>query len=201
MTTQNVPLFPLRTVLFPDGPLPLRVFEPRYLDMVSRCMQNGQPFAVVLLADGPEAGTQDTVSTYTTGTLATISDWYQGTDGLLGVTALGGDRFKLLNTRREADGLNYGDIELIEPEPRQALPAEYVPMAGLLRAVIEDLGRLYEGIEKHYDDASWVGCRFAEILPMSLAEKQHCLEINDPLARLEFLQPLLRQLRSGQTSN
>lgn len=199
VTKKTVPLFPLNTVLFPGGPLPLRVFEPRYLDMVSRCMKAGESFGVVLLADGPEAGAAGGVSTLTTGTLATIFDWYQGNDGLLGITALGGDRFVLKTASRQRDGLNLGEVELVEPEPAVPLPDEYSLMADLLRGVLDDLGLLYNTIERHYDDASWVGFRFAEVLPLSLADKQTCLEMNDPLKRLEFLRPLLRSVREEKT--
>ncbi|TDJ46237.1 MAG: peptidase S16, partial [Gammaproteobacteria bacterium] len=161
MTTKAVPLFPLQTVLFPGGPLPLRVFEPRYLDMISRCMKDGEPFGVVMLSDGVEVGGQQQIKTKNTGTLATICDWYQGNDGLLGITALGVEKFRLLATRRQDSGLNVAEIEILQPEPVISLPSHYKLMADLLRAVIDDLGRLYETIEKHYDDASWVGFRFA----------------------------------------
>jgi len=199
LNKQDVPLFPLTTVLFPGGPLPLRVFEPRYLDMVSRCMREQMPFGVLLLSGGVEVGGQAVVRTESVGTLATISDWYQGTDGLLGITAFGGERFRLLGMQRQSDGLNIGEIELLESEAETPLPARYALMAELLRAVIDDLGKLYESVDKRYDDASWLGFRFAEILPMNNAQKQICLEMTDPIARLEYLQPLLRQIRDQQT--
>jgi len=199
VTTKAVPLFPLRTVLFPGGPLPLRVFEPRYLDMISRCMKDGESFGVVMLSDGVEVGGQQQIKTKNTGTLATICDWYQGNDGLLGITALGVEKFRLLATQRQDDGLNVAEIEILQPEPVISLPSQYKLMADLLRAVIDDLGHLYATIEKHYDDASWVGFRFAEILPLDLANKQYCLELKSSVVRLEYLQPLLRQFREEQT--
>ena len=88
----QVALFPLNTVLFPGGPLPLRVFEPRYLDMISRCMKEDAPFGVLLIRDGHEAGP---ATTHHVGTLARVTDWYQGSDGLLGITAIGTERFRL----------------------------------------------------------------------------------------------------------
>jgi len=194
-----VPLFPLTTALFPGGPLPLRVFEPRYLDMVSRCMREQVPFGVLLLSGATEAGGHTVVRTENIGTLATIIDWYQGADGLLGITAFGGERFRLLGMQRQADGLNLGDIEVLANDPAVALPARYALMAELLRAIIDDLGKLYEGVSKHYDDAGWVGFRYAEILPLSNSQKQRCLEMTDPIARLDYLQPLLRQIRDQQT--
>ena len=196
MNRQTIPLFPLQTVLFPGGPLPLRLFEPRYIDMVSRCMKDSLPFGVVMMQvdRATESATLRSV-----GTLATIVDWYQGTDGLLGITAYGNERFRIVDTDCQADGLNVGIVELLPAEPETPLPEDYASMATLLRAVIDDLGRLYETIEKHYDDASWVGFRFAEVLPLDLDQKQHCLELDDPLERLKILRPSLRQLREEQT--
>jgi Lon protease-like protein len=196
MSVQTIPLFPLQVVLFPGGPLPLRVFEPRYLDMVSNCMKNSVPFGVLLLDTDQQRGV---ASMRAIGTLASIVDWYQGTDGLLGITAMGSERFRLLGVEQQADGLSLGAVEVLPPEPELPLPADYAPMAALLRAVIDDLGRLYETIDKHYGDASWVGYRFAEVLPLELNEKQQLLELDDPIERLRILRPLLRQLREEQT--
>jgi Lon protease-like protein len=187
-----LPLFPLRTVLFPDGPLPLRVFESRYLDMVSRCVKEESQFGVVLILAGSEIGEAETVAV---GTGARISDWYQGSDGILGVTAVGTQRFRLRTCTQQPDGLYVGEIDTLDPEPRCNLPEEYRSMAALLEAIIDDLGRLYEPLDKHYADATWVGYRFAEILPLSLEQKQHCLELNDPVERLRYVRPLLRSIR------
>ncbi len=192
MTTQQVPLFPLRTVLFPDGPLPLRVFEPRYLDMVSRCLREQSEFGVLLLLEGTETSTAHTASV---GTLARIVDWYQGSDGILGITVVGSRRFELQRVERQSDGLYLGEIAPSAPEASVPLPAEYLPMAELLRAILGDLGKLYGQLPRRFEDSSWVGCRFAEILPMPLEQKQHCLQLNDPIARLEFVRPMLRSVR------
>jgi hypothetical protein len=192
-TLEHTPLFPLRTVLFPDGPLPLRVFEPRYLAMISRCLRNDAPFGVVLLVGGSEVG--GAAQTAGVGTLARVADWYQGSDGILGVTAVGTERFRLKATGRQTDGLYIGDLNRLDPEPVIALPGEYQPMAELLQVIIEDLGKLYGGLPRRYDDASWVGYRFAEILPIPLEQKQHCLEMTDPIERLDFVRPMLRSVR------
>jgi hypothetical protein len=192
MSDERIPLFPLRTVLFPDGPLPLRVFEPRYLDMVSRCMREGSAFGVLLLLAGSETGTARTASL---GTLARIADWYQGSDGILGVTAVGGARFALDALDQQRDGLYVGDVTILEPEAAVTLPGEYEPMAELLRVILEDLGKLYEALPRRFGDATWVGFRLAEVLPIPLELKQHCLQLTDPLARLEFVRPMLRSVR------
>ena len=192
LLTDCIPLFPLRTVLFPGGPLPLRVFEPRYLDMISRCMKDDTEFGVIMIRDGSEVGD---VRVADIGTRARITDWYQGSDGILGVTAVGTRRFVLQSVEKQPDGLYVGSVESLNPEPQVQLPAEYEQMANLLRAVIDDLGKLYDPLPKHYDDAAWVAARFAEILPMELEQKQACLQIDDPVERLEYVRPLLRALR------
>ncbi len=185
MTT---PLFPLNTVLFPGGPLPLRVFEPRYLDMISRCMKDDTAFGVLLIRDGQEVGP---VTTHEIGTLATIVDWYQGSDGLLGVTAIGTKRFRLLAARRQDDGLNVGDVELMAaPEPIP-LPAEFSGLPHILESVMNDLGRLYENLERRFDDATWVAHRFVEILPIGLEQKQVWLESDDIAACLRMVDDVL----------
>ena len=189
----QIPLFPLHTVLYPGGPLPLRIFEQRYLDMVSRCVQDDSHFGVLLIRDGHETGPADT---YSIGTLARITDWYQGSDGLLGITATGEARFRLLSSSRKDDGLAIGEIELLPEESACALPENYQPLAKILSGVLDDLGRLYESLEKHYDDAGWVGYRFSEILPISPEIKQTCLETDNPLTRLEMLNEVLESVRS-----
>ena len=188
----QVPLFPLSTVLFPGGPLPLRIFEARYVDMIGRCMKDDEPFGVLLIREGNEAGS---ATFHDIGTTARIVDWYQGSDGLLGVTARGERRFRLLDSHREADGLNVGTIELLPEETDLPLPEEYRPMATILAGVLDDLGRLYEDLERRLDDAGWVTNRFVEILPIELEEKQLCLEQSDPVERLRLVQEVLKNVR------
>ncbi len=189
----QVPLFPLNTVLFPGGPLPLRIFEPRYLGLVSKCLKNDMPFGVLLIRDGGETGP---ATTHNVGTLARITDWYQGSDGLLGITAIGEQRFRLIASERQDDGLNIGDVEMLDNEPSTPLPEEYQEMAAILAGVLDDLGRLYESLDRHFDDASWVTSRFVEILPIDLEEKQRCLEQSDPVERLQIVRKLLDSARS-----
>ena len=191
-TELQVPLFPLRTVLYPGGPLPLRIFEPRYIDMIGRCLKTDSPFGVLLIKEGSEAGA---ATTYDVGTLARITDWYQGSDGLLGITAVGEQRFRLLSSTRQADGLAVGTVELLPTEAGPELPEEYKPLASILSGVLDDLGRLYEPLEKKYTDAGWVGFRFAEILPISPEQKQSCLEADDAVSRLEMMRDVLESVR------
>jgi len=188
----QVPLFPLNTVLFPGGPLPLRIFEARYIDMISDCLRRDTPFGVLLIRDGGETGP---ATTHSIGTLARITDWYQGSDGLLGVTAIGEHRFRLLSSERMDSGLNVGQVELLPDEPPVPLPEEYQPLSQILDGVLDDLGRLYASLDRRLDDVAWVTTRFVEILPLELEEKQRCLEDCDPEARLKIVRRLLEQVR------
>jgi hypothetical protein len=188
----QVPIFPLGTVLFPGGPLPLRIFESRYLDMISDCVKNDREFGVLLIRDGGETGPS---TTHDVGTLAKIIDWYQGGDGLLGVTAVGGRRFQLIANQQQADGLNIGEVDLLQEDLPLPLPAQYEPLAQILSGVLDDLGLLYESLPRHIDDAGWVSYRFIEILPISVEQKQQCLETLDPLDRLQLVSEVLNSAR------
>jgi Lon protease-like protein len=188
----DIPLFPLNTVLFPGGPLPLRIFEPRYVDMVRYCMREHAPFGVVLIKAGVEAGGAVT-STAEIGTSARIADFFQMPDGLLGIRCVGERKFKVLERRVQNDGLNMGTVEWMPAERAADLPPEYMHLAELLRKVLPELGEIYQSVPKHFDDAAWVSARLAEILPINLAEKQLCLELADPVERLARLAPFIRR--------
>lgn len=186
----ELPLFPLNTVLFPQGPLALRIFEPRYVDMVRKCMRDGAPFGVVLIRSGQEAGAVSSAAEI--GTSAVIIDFNQLPDGLLGIICTGEQKFRVEDRRVQPDGLNVGTITWLPPEPAEALPEQHAHLGPLLKKVLPQLGELYKSMTGPFDDASWVGMRLAEILPISLSERQECLEIDDPLARLERLAPFIR---------
>jgi len=187
----EMPLFPLATVLFPGGPLPLRIFETRYIDMVRRCLREQRGFGVLWIRSGREAG--EVSETASVGTSARIVDFYQLPEGLLGLTCRGERKFRLLRRWQASDGLNMGEIEWLAPEPVAPLPESLRHLADLLRAVLPQLGELYEQVPRHFDDASWVSARLAEILPLELAEKQACLELDDGVQRLARLAPLIRR--------
>jgi Lon protease-like protein len=187
------PLFPLNTVLFPGGPLPLRIFETRYVDMVRYCMRERSPFGVVLIRSGLEVGATGAAETCAIGTTARIIDFNSLPDGLLGITCVGERKFSVRKHWQQEDGLHVGEIEFTAPEERTELPLEYEHLGLLLRKVLPELGDLYASVAKHFSDASWVGWRLAEILPIALPEKQYCLELDDPVARLARLNPLIRK--------
>ena len=160
--------------------------------MVSRCLKSETPFGVLLIKDGEEAGP---ATTYEVGTLAKITDFYQGSDGLLGITALGGQRFRLISNERQHDGLNIGEVELIDAEASLPLPENFRALPDMLSNVLDDLGRLYDAHDRRYEDAVWVTYRFLEILPIDLSQKQLSLESSDTLARLNLVNELLDSVR------
>ena len=186
----ELPLFPLNTVLFPDGLLPLRIFETRYVDMVGRCMRQGSPFGVVPIRSGAEVG--GVVETAELGTTARIVDFSRLPDGLLGITCKGERKFRVLKLWQQPDGLNVGDIEYLPAEVVVELPVEYHHLGDLLRKVLPELGEPYASMPGNYTDASWVSARLAEILPVSAADKAGLLELDEPLARLAQLNRIVR---------
>ena len=185
----EIPLFPLGTVLFPGGPLPLRIFEARYIDLVRRCMRDGSGFGVVLILDGAEAGDAP-AQICDVGTYARIVDFSGEPGGLLGIEARGERRFRILARRREKDGLNVANIEWLDDPPSVELPDEFSDLGPALDSVLDQVGEPFSTLERRLGDAAWVAGRLAEILPLSPAHKQHCLELDDPVARLRFLRPL-----------
>jgi Lon protease-like protein len=183
----SIALFPLNIVLFPGGPLPLRIFETRYLDMVRSCMRGDQRFGVVLIREGGEVGPAET---FDVGTMARIIDFHQLSDGFLGLSCVGEQRFRIVSRSRQGDGLNLAQIDWLAAEPEIAVPQRHAHLAELLKTVLPELGEVYSGIEMHLSDAAWVGHRLAEILPIAATEKQFCLELEDPIRRLDVLSPL-----------
>lgn len=196
--TARTAVFPLNTVLYPGGPLPLRIFEPRYVDMIGRCMRTRSPFVVSAIAEGNETGT---ASFHSVGTLATIVDFQQLPDGLLGVLAKGEQRATIRETQIESEGLNTCSIELVERESELPVPTACAELVVLLRQLLEQIPvEFYPESEHRFEDASWVGYRLAELLPLSLSQKQYFLEMNDPLRRLEVMQPLLESMQTDHQS-
>lgn len=193
MTEQlTIPVFPLNSVLFPEGPLPLRIFEARYLDMVSECMKTGHGFGISMITSGDEIGKAAAIREV--GTLTRIMDWHQRHDGLLGITIVGVQRFRILSKNVLKNQLTEATVELIANEDRVSLPEEYIPMADFLRQLIKQVPHLYSSIDIKYDDATWVGSRLAELLSFSLEQKQELLELREPIQRLDLLREMMEQM-------
>ena len=191
----DLPLFPLGTVLFPDGHLPLRIFEARYLDLVRECSRSGQPFGVCAVLPDPDAEADSEATTTTaaaTGTLAHIIDFNTQPDGLLGIQAVGGRRFHVEHSRVASNGLLRARVQLLPEAAPLPVPPEYGLLATLLDRLLERAGNaLPERLRQQRDEASWLAWRMAELLPLALTERQQLLEIDDPPLRVQRLLELL----------
>jgi len=182
----DLPLFPLSCVLFPGGPLALRIFERRYLDLVRDCARRSSGFGVCLILQGREAG--EPAVPAAVGTVARITDFYTLPDGLLGIAAEGGERFQVTTTRVRDNGLVHGEVRFWPDEPTVAVPPEHSLLATILERLIEKAGGPFAKAQRAcYDNASWVGFRLAETLPLEPPERQQLLQMTDPLQRLAKL--------------
>jgi Lon protease-like protein len=196
LPSTEVPLFPLNTVLYPGGQLQLRIFEPRYLDLVRECTRTGSAFGVCLILDGSEVGIPARPAAV--GTLARITDFNHREDGLLGIATEGGERFRVLRTRVRSDGLLRGEIELWPSEAAQPVPVEFALLQTILERLIETVGPQWRHVPRSsYEDAGWVGFRLAELLPLAGDEQQHLLEMTDPLRRLAALRDILPRFQKA----
>jgi Lon protease-like protein len=190
----TLPLFPLKTVLFPGGMLPLKVFEQRYIEMTKACLKEERPFGVCLLKQGEEVARPDTVGEFAgIGTMAHITACDVPQLGILHLKTEGGARFQVQSSVVNHDGLVVGQVTALAPEPARPLPEAYQPLAALLELLVERVGREHFAGETATGDASWVGYRLAELLPLPLGIKQSMLEINDADVRLKVLQQFLTQ--------
>ena len=173
----------------------MRIFEQRYLSMLRECSGDDSGFGVCLMLEGHEAGAPALPAAV--GTLARVCDFYTLPDGLLGINVTGAQRFQVVSSRIRDDGLIRGRVRLWEEEPAQALPAEFGLLATILERLIEQLGGPWMDAEQsNYDNASWVGYRLAELLPLPLHERQHLLELTDPIERLADLRDLLPRFQA-----
>lgn len=193
MELVEIPIFPLNVVLYPEGPLALRVFEPRYLDMVGRCMRDGSCFGVVALQED-EQGADHRV--FGLGTMARIVDWDKGSDGLLTLSTRGEQRFLVRAVRRQSDGLNLARVSWPEPEPAVRVPERLDYLANLVGVLLDEFDAIYADLPRRPGDATWLGYRLAELLPLPVAQKQFYLEMEDPIRRLEQLARDVNQMRS-----
>lgn len=190
----TIPLFPLNTVLFPGGVLPLRIFEPRYLDMVSDSLKNETGIGVVLIRDGEETG--NAADTCEIGTLSRISYWHKRADGILGITLRGEQRFRILSRQVTRSQLILAEVELLEELPATDVPEDYQHMVLLLQQIIKQLGPPYSTMPADYQSADWVSARLVEILPLQLTDKQDLLATAQTSLRFSRLDELLRKIDS-----
>lgn len=195
---RKIPLFPLGTVLFPDGVIALKIFEARYLDMIKRCLREKTEFGVVSIIKNSDTSEEDmSLSFSKIGTLAQIEDFDPIQPALYMTKSFGTQRFKLLSSKQESNGLWIGEVELLEADPLIPIPHEHQKVAELLDEIIsliqsEDLlGDAPFKKPFKVDDCGWVSNRLAELLPLSLAQKNHLLAQTNPRIRLDLITEII----------
>jgi Lon protease-like protein len=187
----NIPIFPLKTVLFPGSLLPLRIFEQRYLDMAAACMRAGTPFGICLIDSGEE--TCNAAVPHAVGTLAEIRQWDMEQLGILQITTQGSRRFRIIESQTAENQLLEARVEIIPNNFGRDIPPERQRLVPLLHRILKEMGA-ERAPEPHFpDDAEWVGYRITEILPVQNLAKQKLLELEDPVMRLEILEKFLDQ--------
>lgn len=205
-TLSSLPLFPLGTVLYPGGLLPLRIFEVRYLDMIGKCHKAGAPFGVVALTQGAEVRQPGVTEAFATvGTLATIETLETVQPGLLSVRCAGTQRFRITRTERLKHGLWVADVERLGDDLPVPIPEDLSPTAQALQRLIASLQeRAAPGAELplrppwQFEDCGWVANRWCELLPLPLELKQRLMELDNPLVRLELVGDYLARHRIAE---
>ena len=181
----SLPIFPLHSVMFPGGLLPLRVFEPRYLSMIGRCMREATGFGICAIRSGSEVG--EAADCYAIGTLVQVIDFNQDSSGVLSIVVAGQRRFRIVNQEVLPDQLLIANVNWLGEPESELLPAKYQSLRPLLEQLIRQAGKPWTEMEADYDSAGWVAARLVEMLPFATEDKQRVLELNDPEQRLQVL--------------
>ncbi len=193
MSMRDLPIFPLPLVLNPGGELKLRIFEPRYLDMVRDCARSQTGFGVCSVLPAPGS---DQRGICTMGCVAKIVDFNTLPDGLLGIDVIGLERFRIRKLHARSDGLSIASIEDLAAEPTLVVPAEFGLLADIVAGVMgEDRSKPLG--QDQLDNASWIGFRLSEVLPLELPERQQLIELTDPIERLRLLAEWLPRFQRG----
>lgn len=197
-THEEIPLFPLGSVLFSGGRLPLRIFEPRYLDLVGRCMKTKSGFGVVLIREGtevPQPGQNAPPTLFDIGTYARIVDFNQLDDGMLGIVCAGDRKYRIHHAWQAPDQLTMAEVEFLPDEESAAVDEEFESLVEVLRLLTKHPMVQQLGLQVDYDDARSISWRLAELLPLQAETKQALLNMHSPQQRLEEISRLMAQLR------
>ena len=199
LTLQSLPLFPLHTVLFPGGVLPLRIFEVRYLDMIGKCHKAGAPLGIVSLTEGTEVQLPGSKEAFhTVGTLATVEHVEQPQPGLMHIRVRGSQRFRITRSERLRHALWVADVEMLPQDRYVAVPKDLQGLGAALKRLLDSLRE--QGTPDNelpvreplaLDDCGWLANRWCELMPMPAQIKQKLMELDNPLVRLELVGDLL----------
>ncbi len=225
---KQLPLFPLPTVLFPGGLLPLRIFEIRYLDMIKRCHGSNSPFGVVATMpsewdvaparpefddstlrsedeDGIEGFAPETF--HPIGTLAYIHQLERPQPGVMSIRCSGGQRFQIHACEQRKFGLWVADVMLLDNDPVIPVPVDLIPTSETLQQLVRSMEQQLDNISNmpiappyHWNDCGWLSNRWCELLPVDTVEKQRLMSLDNPLVRLELISDILEQMGLSQST-
>lgn len=187
----TLPLFPLNTVVFPGGKLPLRIFEQRYLEMIKQAIANDTLFGICAIREGAETGIP--AEPYDVGTCMRITDWDMPQTGILHIETIALERFIIRSTDTEPSGLLIGTVEDVSVEAATPIPDDLELSVEILRHIIGEYGDAHFPEPHELDNAAWVGYRLSEVLPLTLSIQQNLLEMNDSVMRLRILTEFLKK--------
>lgn len=187
----QLPIFPLGTVLFPGGLLPLRVFEARYVDMTRECMKRGTPFGVCLIKEGVEVGSP--AVPHEVGCLAEIRGWDMQQLGVLHIKTSGTRRFRIESMQAKSDGLIQARAHPLDDDASVLVRPEFVACGAVLQSILPKLPAGVIAEPYNFGDAGWLSNRLAELLPIAPVAKQRLMELEDADMRLEIIRRFLEQ--------
>lgn len=187
----TLPLFPLNTVVFPGGKLPLKIFEQRYLDMIKQAIADDTPFGLCGIKEGSETGAP--AVPYDVGTYMRVTDWDMPQTGILHIETCALERFVIRSIHSEPSGLLIGTVEDVSVEPAAPVPDELELAVEILRHIVNEYGDEHFPKPLEFDNATWIGFRLSEVLPLTLSIKQSLLEMNDSITRLRILTEFLKK--------
>lgn len=192
MTNPTIPIFPLKSIVLPGGLFPLRIFERRYLDMIAECMRTDEGFCIALVKnENPNEYISDV---YEYGAFVKIVDWDKLNDGLLGITVEGKSIVKISNSKLQSSGLLKGNISHIEAEKEYMIPQKYLTLSKFYKKIYPGIKNFINYKQERYADASWVGYRLTECLPLDLSTKADLISVNDAIERLELINSIIHKL-------
>ena len=196
MTKRLIPLFPLQSIVLPGGLFPLRIFERRYLDMVRDCIKNNTDFCIALIRDNSKE--EYITDVYNYGCLVKITDWNQLDDGLLGITVGGTNKVKIYDRNLEKNNLLTGMIEDIDTEKEYMIPQKYLLLSRFYKKIYPGIKHVISFKKERYADASWIGFRLIECLPLDSSTKNKLIAMNHAIERLDMLYEIVQKIYKAE---
>ena len=198
MTKRLIPLFPLQSIVLPGGLFPLRIFERRYLDMVRDCIKNNTDFCIALIRDNSKE--EYITDVYNYGCLVKITDWNQLDDGLLGITVEGTNKVKIYDRNLEKNNLLTGMIEDIETEKEYMIPQKYLLLSRFYKKIYPGIKHVISFKKERYADASWIGFRLIECLPLDSSTKNKLIAMDHAIERLDMLYEIVQKIYKAEVN-